>query len=290
MTDSIPSRGPDFLPYPLPVHTVATLASPAQPPPTTWWQRAVAGLTPWGAAAVTAGGLALLAVLGVSLLAGHRQAGAVLASLAGLVALVAGVTSQQHEQPDETLTLVRAGMGTGAVATLVALLMLLTHHSTIAEQPPVQIPSPAPTTSYSPLPQSQPPQPRSTPSLGVLPPGSSDLFGLPTEPDPPVTEAGTDKGLLTGRVVTTSGAALPGALVTVTRADPTDLSDDPPCPVKQTTTTDARGQYHLELCQLGNNLGYHVTVTAGTAGASTNLYVNSGRTTVYNVILAVRRA
>jgi hypothetical protein len=78
--------------------------------------------------------------------------------------------------------------------------------------------------------------------------------------------------------------------VEVTRALPGDTSDTPGCPTRITTKTDAQGVYRLELCQLGDNLGYTVTITPGTARAGADVFVNSGQTTVYDVILPVRRA
>lgn len=290
------ARGPDFLPYPLPNRTVApaTAVMPQDELPAGGrWQRALDGLTPWGVAALTAAGCALVSLILLSLITGHRNAGAILSSVAGIVSLGAGIRARKDDQPEDSVTLVKGGMGTGVLSGIVALLLLLSHHSSVAEQPPVQIPSPQPTVTTAPGPQPTPsttPQPQSSPSLGVLPPGSADLFGVPTEPDLPLSEASTDKGLLTGRVVTTSGAGLQGAKVTVTRADPTDVSDSRQCPLKLTATTDARGNYRVELCQLGTNLGYHVVITSGSERATTDLYVNAGRTTVYNVILAVRHA
>ncbi len=291
------ARGPDFLPYVLPDRPVAptqVLNAPA-PAKSGRWQQALTGLTPWGRAALTAGLTALAVLLLLSIATGHREAGAWFASLAAVTAAAAGLRALKDEQSADSLTLVKGGMATGLVSAVLALLVLLTHSSSVADQPPVQVPSPQPTSApTTPQPQqptpSATPLPQSTPSFGVLPPGSSDLFGLPTQPDPPTTQSSTAKGLLTGRVVTTSGAGLEGATVTITRSDPADVSDSPQCPLKVTTTTNAKGVYKVALCQLGDQLGYHVVISSGTASANTDLFVNAGQTTVYNAILAVRHA
>jgi hypothetical protein len=295
VTEPTPARGPDFLPYPLPSRPEPVALAPAGPlePAGGRWAQALDGVTPWGVAAITAGVAALLSLLVVSLLGGHRTAGAVLAVLAGTVGAVAGVRALKDEQPTDSRGLVQGGAGTGVVAAVIALALALTHHSSVAEQPPVQVPLPLPTTSSlpeQPSPTPSPASPAPSPSAGVLPPGSDDLFGVPTQPDPPLQPDSTAKGTLTGRVVTSSGAPLPGATVVVTRADPTDTSDAPGCPLRVTTTTGADGRYRLQLCQLGDNLGYTVTISAGAAQARTQLYVNAGQTTVYNVVLPVRRA
>ncbi len=282
------SRGPDFLPYALPTRPARAPVSPAPPVPS-----ALGGLTPWGVASITAGAVALLSLVAVSLVAGHRGAGALLATLSAGVAVGAGLRALKDPRPDPSKTLVKGGMGAGVGSAVVALLLVLTHHSAVAEQPPVQVPSPAPSVPTSPQPQPSPSpaSPSPTPSVGVLPPGSNDLFGLPTDPGgSPVSQDPTVKGTLTGRVVSTSGTPIEGAVVTVTRADPKDTSNSPPCPLRQQTTTGAGGRYTLQLCQLGDGLGYTVTITSAGAQARQDLFVNSGQITVYNVILAVRRA
>ena len=295
MTDSPPVRGPDFLPYPFPAPAALPPTAVAPGPPSgSRWQRALDGVTGWGVAAVTAGIAAFLSLVIVSLLAGHRGVGAALASAAAVVAVGGGGKALTAEQPADSRKIVKAGMATGVVSALVALVLLLTGRSAVAEQPPVQVPVPTPTSSSTPqepapTPSRGSPAPRRSPGV-VLPPGSTDLFGVPSQPDPPLTGSNTAKGTLTGRVVTPGGAALPGATVVVTRADPTDTSDAPGCPVRVTTTTGADGRYTLQLCQLGNLLGYTVTISSDSATASADLYVNAGRTTVYNVVLAVRHA
>lgn len=285
------SRGPEFLPYAMPTWpTSSEVSSPRLPAPSTQDR-----MTPWAVAAVTAGVVALLSAVVVSLLAGHRGAGAVLATMAAAVAVGAGLRALRDPQPEPGKALVTGGMSAGVGSAVVALLLLLTHHSAVTEQPPVQVPSPAPSVTSTPQPQPSPslaaPSPAPSPSVGVLPPGSNDLFGIPTGPGgPPVIQDLTAKGTLTGRVVSTSGTPIQGAVVTMTRADPKDTSDSPPCPLLQRATTDVRGRYTVQLCQLGDGLGYTVTITSAGAQAHQDLFVNSGQITVYNVILAVRRA
>ncbi|MCW2598473.1 MAG: hypothetical protein JWM02_302 [Frankiales bacterium] len=296
MTDPTRSRGPDFLPYPLPARPAATVVAPAPPAPTRGrWERALDGVTPWGVAAITAGVVALLSLVVVSLLAGHRGTGAVIASLAAVAAVGAGLRALKDEQPVDSKNLVKGGMATGVTSAVIALLLLLTNRSAVAEQPPIQVPSPVPSTTSSPQPQPQSPTPapgtpQPGPSVGVLPPGTSNQFGVPSQPGPPLTQTSTDKGTLTGRVLMTGGAPLPGATVVVTRADPSDTSDSPACPLRVVTRTGTDGRYTLQLCQLGNFLGYTVTISADTAKATADLFVNAGQTTVYNVILPVRHA
>ena len=282
------SRGPDFLPYALPTRPTWAEVSLTPPPPV---PSALDGVTPWGVAAIAAGVVALLSLVVVSLLAGHRGSGALLAMMSAGVAVGAGLRTRKDPQPEARRTLVKGAMGAGVGSAVVALLLLLTHHSAVAEQPPVQVPSPAPSAPTSPQPSPSPAAPSPSPSVGVLPPGSNDLFGVPTDPGgPPVSQDPTAKGTLTGRVVSTSGAPIEGAVVTVTRADPKDISDSPPCLLQQRTTTGAGGRYTLQLCQLGDGLGYTVTITSAGAQAHQDLFVNSGQITAYNVILAVRRA
>lgn len=303
MTEPMPARGPDFLPYPLPNREVA----PAQAvvpelPVGSRWERALEGLTTWGMTAISFGIIALACLLGLSL-PGHRSAGALLASLSSIVSVGAAIMALRATQPDDSRSLVKGGAGVSVGSALIALLLLTTHRSAIAQQPPVQLPVP-PATS-----QQQPQQPTPAPSLpspGVPTPGPSgspgatptpgnglggDLFGVPSEPGgAPVSNDPTAKGTLTGRVVNLSGAAVAGAMITISRADPADVSESAACPLQLATTTDAHGSYTLQLCQLGNDLGYHVVVTSGTARAANDLFVNSGQQTVYNVILPIRRA
>lgn len=289
MTEPTSTRGPDFLPYPLPERPLPPPVAPPAPPapPRGRLASALEGLTDRGRVAVGAGLAAVLSLLVVSLLTGHRGAGAVLAAASAATAVVAAVQALRVEQPADSRLVVQGGAAGGAAAAVVAVALVLTSGSSVAEQPPVRVPVPLPSPSAAPT---VPDAPSPTPSPGAVPPGSDGLFGVPTQPDDPTVADPTAKGTLQGRVVTTSGAPLPGATVVVTRADPSDTSDSPGCPLRVTTTTGADGRYRLQLCQLGDQLGYSVTVSAGSAQAHTDLYVNAGQVTVYNVILPVRRA
>jgi hypothetical protein len=109
----------------------------------------------------------------------------------------------------------------------------------------------------------------------------------PTQPGPPLQEPPTARGILTGTVRGLDDELVPGATVTVRRASRNDTSDAPTCPLTATTTSGEDGQWFLPLCQLGEGLGYSVEIRKGSLGASTELaYVNSGRTTTYDVHLA----
>jgi hypothetical protein len=302
VTEPKPSRGPDFLPYPLPQREIGPAVAVAEELPAgSRWQQALEGLTPGGLVAVSLGIIAFACLLGLSL-PGHRQAGAVLAGGAALGALGTGFRALSAKQPPDSDALVKGGMGLAVLSALVALLLLATHRSSVAQQPPVLVPQPQATSSPAPQQPSPSPSPAPSPSApgsagsptpGVTPGNGlgGDIFGVPSEPGgAPVSDDPAAKGMLLGRVVNLSGLAVGGATVTITRGDPTDVSANPPCPLRTTTTTDARGNYQITLCQLGDDLGYHVVITSGTAQAATDLYVNSGQQTVYNVILSVRHA
>jgi hypothetical protein len=251
--------------------------------------------------AISAGVVALACLLGLSL-PGHQHSGALLASMAAVVSVAAGLKALSEVQPADSRSLVQTGMSVGVVSALVALLLLATHRSAIADPPPVQVPNPITTTSPQPQPQPQQPTPGPSPSVpGEAPsPGASptpgnglggDTFGVPSEPGgQPVLDDPAAKGTLSGRIVNLSGAGVAGATITITRSDPTDVSDSVACPLRATTTSNAMGNYSAQLCQLGPDLGYHVVITSGTARASADLFVNSGQVTTYNVILAIRHA
>jgi hypothetical protein len=305
VTESKPARGPDFLPYPLPNRDVAPAAAVVPELPVgSRWERALEGLTTWGMTSISFGIIALACLLGRSL-PGHRSAGALLASLSAVVSVGAAVKALSEEQPNDSRSLVKGGAGLAVGSALIALLLLATHRSATAEQPPVQLPVPPPTSQPQPQPQQPTPTP-SLPSRGVPTPGpsgspgaaptpgnglGSDVFGVPSEPGgSPVSDDPTAKGTLTGRVVNLSGAAVAGATITITRTDPSDVSDSAACPLRLTTTTNAQGSYMIQLCQLGNDLGYHVVITSGTARSAGDLFVNSGQETVFSVILPIRRA
>ena len=111
--------------------------------------------------------------------------------------------------------------------------------------------------------------------------------GVPTRPDPPLQDPGTARGILTGTVRGLDGELVAGATVTVRRSNEGDRSDTPACPLTTSTTTGPDGQWFLPLCQLGEGLGWSIEIRKGGLGASTPLaYVNSGRTTTYDVRLA----
>jgi hypothetical protein len=131
--------------------------------------------------------------------------------------------------------------------------------------------------------QQQPlPSPTAPP---VVPPGGVNGFGVPSNPGQPLSDDPKALGTLLGHVVDTAGDPIKGALVTIERGTAGDTSETPDCPTKVTTQTDGDGVYRQQLCQLGQGLGYTVTITVGKASARTTLFVNSGNTTVYDVIL-----
>lgn len=297
MSDERPLRGPDFLPYLLP-EPPAAAAAPEPPPalPTRRWEAALDGVPPWGVAAVTGGVAGLLSLLVVSLLADRRGAGATLAVLAAVVAVVAGRRALRPPPPGDSRTVVRVGQGTAVASAVVAVLLALSAPGSTQAQQPVQPPSPAPAASApapspsAPLAPLAPlaPGPSATPF--TAPPGAVNGFGRPSQPGPPLSTDPRATGTLYGHVVTTGGAPVPAATVEVTRALPGDTSDTPACPTRVTTKTDAQGVYRLQLCQLGDQLGYTVTITSGGARAQADAFINAGQTTVYDVILPVRRA
>jgi hypothetical protein len=173
-------------------------------------------------------------------------------------------------------TLVMSVQALGALSALVAAMVYAA--GTGDSQPPVTPPSPqstpsapAPTTSPSPAP--------------VLPPGTANGFGVPTDPGAPLTNDPTSPGTLQGHVVDTTGRPVKGAVITITRSRAGDVSETPQCPTRVTTLTDADGFYQLQLCQLGDGLGYHVRIQVGRSVAEHDLFVNSGNTTYYDVIL-----
>lgn len=244
---------------------------------------AVAGLGGPGLVALVGGMVALFALLAVSLLLGSRGPGAVLAVLGAAVAAVAARQALAQDLPTDSATVVTASRAAGLVSAVLALGLLLLRPA--GAQPPIQVPQPLPSPSAS-----QPQLPTPGPSTGARRPGSGSGFGfgIPTQPDTPLTQPATDKGTLTGLVVDTAGKPVVGATVVVDRATQGDTSDTPECPVRSTARTDSSGSYSLELCQLGQDLGYQVTITAAGAIASNQLFVNAGRTTRYDVILAIR--
>lgn len=282
MSDARPPRGPDFLPYPLP-EPPPRLPEPAAAPPPPG-----PGLPPAVLTAVAGGAAALLCLLLVTWLGGHAATGAVLAVAAALVAVVAARAALASALSPERRTATQAGRATGVVAAVIALLVLaLGDGSPSQAQPPVRVPTPAPTAAPTgPAPTVAP----TTPPPLTSSPGAVNGFGVPSQPGPPLSQAPDDTGTLYGHVVSTAGAPLAGVTVTVTRASAGDTSGTPECPLRVVTRTDAQGVYRLRLCQLGEGLGYTVTISLNGVSARTDLFVNAGQTTVYDVILPVRRA
>lgn len=272
--------GPDFLPYPLPA--VSQPTAPLPPPPTAApatgrWNRALEGVPPVGVVSIGTGLGAVLLLVLVSGIADRPGPGAVVTILAAGVSLVTGWVALRAALSKDSRTLVVGAQSAGVVAALVATVLYAASGSGDVE--PVSPPSPQPTTTASPAPLSTP-----TPST-VPPPGAVNGFGVPTDPGPPITNDPTALGTLEGHVVDTAGTAVKGAVVTVTRSVAGDTSSTPQCPTRVTTLTDANGLYQLRLCQLGNGLGYHVRIQVGKSVAENDLFVNSGNTTYYDVIL-----
>lgn len=272
-------RGPDFLPYPLPERPSEPVVSTAVVEPTTGrWTRALEALPPLGVLAVGAGAAAVVLLVLVSGAMDQPGAGAIVTVLAAATSLVAGFIALSPSLPQDTRRVIVAAQSAGVVAA--ALSVVVYASSRPAEQPPISIPSPQPTaTATAPAPSASP-----TPLLS-LPPGSVNGFGVPSDPGRPQSSDPTALGTLFGHVVDTAARPVEGATVTVTRSVAGDVSSTPDCPTRVTTQTDAEGVYRLQLCQLGPGLGYKVTVTVGRSTASSNLFVNSGNTTVYDVIL-----
>jgi hypothetical protein len=272
--------GPDFLPYPLPA--VSQPTAPLPPPPTSApgagrWSRALDGVPPLGVVSIGSGLGALLLLVLVSGVADRLGPGAVVTVLAAATSLVTGWIAMRGTVAKDSRTLVVAAQSLGVTAALVATIAYAVSGS--GGEQPVTPPSPQPSATTSPAPLSTP-----TPS-SVLPPGAVNGFGLPTDPGPPITDDPTALGTLEGHVVDTAGVTIRRAVVTVTRSVAGDTSSTPQCPTRVTTLTDANGLYQLRLCQLGNGLGYHVRIQVGKSVVEHDLFVNSGNTTYYDVIL-----
>ena len=269
--------GPDFLPYPLPAVSQPTTQLP--PPPTSAptagrWSRALEGVPPLGVVSIGCGLGALVLLVLVSGIADRLGPGAVVTILASATSLVTGWIALRGTVAKDSRTLVVAAQSLGVVAALVATIAYAAGGS--GDEQPVTPPSPQPSATAAPTPTPTP--------ATVLPPGARG-FGVPTDPGDPITDDPAALGTLQGHVVDTAGAPVKGAVVTVTRSTPGDTSSTPQCPTRVTTLTNATGFYQLQLCQLGNNLGYHVRIQVGKSLAEANLYVNSGNTTYYDVIL-----
>ena len=276
MTDQ---RGPDFLPYPLPDRPVAPVhvAPPTAPPPGKGrWSQAVDALPATGVVAIGTGLAAFFLLLLLSLAADQPGAGAVVIALVAAVSLVTGWAALKPTVPKDSRTLIVSAQSLAAACALLAIGIYAAGGAD--EQPPVSVPSPQPSASSS------VPAPAPTPTPEVSP-GAVNGFGVPSVPGQPQSDNPTDLGTLLGHVVDTAGKPVEGALVTVTRATAGDTSSTPDCPVSVTTRTDSQGGYRFQLCQLGEGLGYRVTIAVGTLKAGASLFVNSGQTTVYDVIL-----
>jgi hypothetical protein len=280
--------GPDFLPYPLPAVTQPTVAlppPPGAPPPAGRWSRALDGVPPLGVVAIGSGLGALVLLLLVTGIASRSGPGAVVTVLAAAVSLGTGWAVLRKRQtpvlPKDSRTLIVAAQSVGVLSALIAAMVYAA--SSTGGQDPVAPPSPQPTTSSTPAPGASPSPSPSAPLN--LPPGAANGFGVPSDPGAPLTDDPTALGTLYGHVVDTTGHPIRGAVVTVTRATAGDSSNTPQCPVRVTTLTDVNGVYQLQLCQLGSGLGYHVKIQVGRNAVEHDLFVNSGNTTVYDVIL-----
>lgn len=273
--------GPDFLPYPRPAVTSPTVQLPppptAPPPSAGRWTRALEGVPPVGIVSIGCGLGAFLLLVLVSGIAGRPGPGAVVTVLAAAVSLVAGWVALRAAPAKDSRTLLVTAQSVGVLSALLATMVFVASGS--GDEQPVTPPSPRPSASSSPV-----PLPTRTPGT-VLPPGAVNGFGVPSDPGSPITDDPTALGTLQGHVVDTAGKPIKGAVVTVTRATAGDTSETPQCPTRVTTLTDADGLYQLQLCQLGDGLGYHVRIQVGKSLVEHDLFVNSGNTTTYDVIL-----
>jgi hypothetical protein len=206
--------------------------------------------------------------------------GAVVTALAAVVSLGTGWAVLRRTLPKDSRTLVTAAQSVGVVSALVAAMVYAaSSDDSQVVSPPVPQPSVTAGPGTSPTPSPVP-----SPSA-VPPPGSVNGFGVPSDPGSPATNDPNDTGTLQGHVIDTAQSPVKGAVITITRSRVGDTSSTPQCPTRLTTLTDADGFYQLKLCQLGDNLGYHVRIQVGKSVAEADLFVNSGNTTTYDVIL-----
>ncbi|MFN2539085.1 MAG: hypothetical protein ABR549_13190 [Mycobacteriales bacterium] len=271
--------GPDFLPYPLPAVTQPTVQLPPPPvaaPTTGRWSRALDGVPPLGVVAIGSGLGALVLLVLVSGIADQPGAGATVTIVAAAVSVLTGWVALRAAVAKDSKTLVLAAQSVGVLSALLAAMVYAAGGST---EQPVTPPSPAPSSSPS-----AGPAPTMAPGP-VLPPGAVNGFGVPTDPGAPLTDDPTALGTLQGHVVDTAGKPIRSAVVTITRSTAGDTSSTPQCPTRVTTLTDDDGLYQLQLCQLGNGLGYHVRIQVGRSLVEHDPFVNSGNTTYYDVIL-----
>jgi len=276
--------GPDFLPYPRPVVMPAAppLAAPAATAPVHGrWARALDGVPALGVVAIGCGLGALVLLVIVSWVADRPGPGTVVTLLAAAAAVGTGWRALRATSARDSQVLV---IGAQSIAVLSAVLAVITYAATGSSDgvTPVSPPSPSPSSSSSSS-ASAPAQPVPTPGASVPP--LSNRFFVPSMPGAPIVNDPTALGTLAGHVVNMARQPIAGAVVTVTRAAPGDTSSTPQCPTRITTLTNADGVYQLQLCQLGDNLGYHVVIQTPRGKAETDLFVNSGNTTVYDVLL-----
>lgn len=277
--------GPDFLPYPLPA--VAPTWTPLPAPPSApvqgpgRWSKALDGVPPLGVVSIGSGLGALVLLVLVSGVADRPGPGATVTALAAAVSLVTGWIALRKVAERDSRTLV---VGAQSVAALSAVLAAMVYAASGSSEQVVQPPKTQPSSQPSGLAS---PTPAPTPSTvtPIPPAGAVNGFGVPSEPGQPISNDPAALGTLQGHVVDTAGRPIAGASVTVTRATAGDTSSTPQCPTRVTTLTEANGIYQLQLCQLGDNLGYHVRIQVGKSVVEHDLYVNSGQTTTYDVIL-----
>lgn len=281
MTDEHP--GPDFLPYPMPVVVppAPVAATPAAVPATSGrWNRALDAVPTLGIVSIGCGAGALVLLVLVTFLADRPGPGAVVTVAAAVASLVTGWRALRATTVKDSRTLVVGAQSVGALSAVLAAIVYAGSSSPDGGQPVVP-PSPQPSATAP----SFGATPTPSPTQLAPPPGSTNGFGVPSIPGQPILDEPTALGTLLGHVVDTGGRPIAGAVVTVTRSRAGDTSSTPQCPTRVTTLTGADGVYQLQLCQLGEGLGYHVQVQVGRASAQSNLFVNSGNTTVYDVIL-----
>jgi hypothetical protein len=259
--------------------TVALPAPPATPPGAGRWSRALDALPPLGVVCIGSGLGALVLLVLVTGIADRPGPGAVVTALAAVVAVVTGWLALRSipATARDSRTLVMSAQALGALSALVAAMVFAA--SGAEGQPAVSPPSPSPSPSGTAAPAPSP-----APAV-TLPPGAANGFGVPTDPGAPLSDDPTSLGTLQGHVVDTAGRPVRGATVTVTRSKAGDTSETPSCPTRVTTLTDSDGLYQLQLCQLGEGLGYHVRIQVGRSVAEHDLFVNAGNTTYYDVIL-----
>ena len=278
MTDEHP--GPDYLPYPRPVlappPVPAARPVPATAPARGRWSRALDAVPPLGIVAIGCGLGALVLLVLVSWVADRPGPGAVVTLVAAAASVATGWRALRSTTGRDSRALVLGAQAVGTLSAVVAMIGYAASGSSGGVSP-VTPPSPTPSASAA------APDPSAT-AVPSVPPLSGQFF-VPSTPGAPIVNDPTALGTLVGHVVNLSKQPVKGAVVTVTRATPGDTSSTPQCPTRITTLTDAQGVYQLQLCQLGDNLGYHVMIQTPRGKAETDLYVNSGNTTVYDVLL-----